>query len=105
MQAHEEGGDWKLVAKSLNVHVNTCRGWIQLLESTEPRKQHSGMRRKALTSHIDSLVEWVTGENTVTLTNLRLRLKAVFEFEVSTSTVARYLDGRLITSKKLHAIP
>ncbi|CAI2737197.1 unnamed protein product, partial [Dicrocoelium dendriticum] len=55
--------------------------------------------------HVDSLVEWVSAEPTITLAKLRLRLKAEFDVEVCTSTVARYLDGRLITMKKLHTIP
>ncbi|CAI2737995.1 unnamed protein product, partial [Dicrocoelium dendriticum] len=106
LTVYEEGNNWKHLANLLHVKWSTCRNWIRMLESTEPRGQHGGARCRAMTeSHVHSLVEWVSAESTITLAKLRLRLKAEFDVDVCTSTVARYLDGRLITMKKLHTIP
>ncbi|CAH8574460.1 unnamed protein product [Dicrocoelium dendriticum] len=106
LSTYEVGDDWKQVASVLQVNLKTCRTWIRRLESHEHRGKHGGARRKSLTeSHVDCLVEWVESEPTVTLETLRFRLKVEFEVEVCISTVARYLDGRFITMKKLHSIP
>ncbi|CAI2737648.1 unnamed protein product, partial [Dicrocoelium dendriticum] len=101
LEAFDAKADWKTTALILNVNIKTCRSWIQNKYLKKPKGKHGGGRRKALTDlQVDSIMEWVAEQPTITLEGIRSRLKDVFDLKVDTSTVARSVDGRVITVKK-----
>ena len=61
-------------------------------------------KKKLSEGQIDSLIDCLSEDPTLTLDMLRLRIKAEFHTDVHISTISSYLDGRLLTFKKLHTV-
>lgn len=102
-QAFEEEEDWLNIATLLGVKRPTVYRWVDAWEGGLDVPRRNRTRKRALNeAQIDELVSWVENDSTVTLSALQMRISAEFAKEVSLTTVARYLDGRLLTLKKLH---
>lgn len=105
LSAYDDGEDWRDVATLLGVNVRSALGWIREAESGEPRRQHGGHRKKKLTDEqIDTMVEWLSDDPTMTLHIMKMRVMAEFEVDVCLSTISAYMNCRLLTIKKLHHV-
>lgn len=103
LSVYDKGEDWGAVCSVLGVNRRTAMDWIRRYESNDEGPRVGGFKPKKLNeTQVDELVNWVSEHPASTLEMLRLRVKAEFEIEISRSTVSNYLDGRLITVKKLH---
>lgn len=103
--AYDNGEDWLKVASILGVKRQTADYWVQAWESGTELPGRNKLRKRSLNeAEVNELVRWVESDPTVTLSMLRLRLSAEFNKEVSLTTVANYLNGQLLTLKKLHPI-
>ena len=106
IEAYENCEDWQLVAKMNGVNYKTAYSWIHSSEIRYARTTQRGHRPKILSEiEVNSVLDWVSEDPTVTLEILSLRLKSEFLKSISTSTISRYLDGQCITLKKLCKIP
>lgn len=106
IQTFERGEDWHQAALLNGVKIATAYSWLHADEIRYSQLPRGGNRRRLLNEEeIDELLEWVAEDPTITLDNLRLRVKAYFEKAVSTTTISRCLDGRCITMKKLRYLP
>lgn len=105
VSAYEDGEDWRSVATLLNVNIRSALGWIRDAESGKPRRKHGGHMKKKLTEEqIDSMVEWLSDDPTMTLNIMKMRVTAEFEVDLCLSTISSYLNCRLLTIKKLHLV-
>lgn len=104
--AFVRGENWRLVAQMNGVNCKTAYKWLHVDNITYEAQARRGHRMKILSeSQIDTILEWISEVPTLTLGRLKVRVKDVFGKEVSITTISRYLDGRLITVKKLCHIP
>lgn len=103
--AYHNGEDWQSVAKVLNVNSRTSLDWVTEAETGEPRKKHGGhCKRKLTETQIDTIVDWLGNDPTMSLHLIKLRVLAEFDIDVCISTIGLYLKCRLVTLKKLHHI-
>ena len=99
---YDRGEDWRLIASALAVNLKTADNWLRRHESGLDGRPHGGWRYQKLTeTDIDQLVDWIAENPVVTLSSMQARLKLEYGKEVSISTIANRLDGRLITVKKI----
>ena len=67
------------------------------------RRERGGDKRSKLQdNHIDQIVEWLELNCQLTLREISARIERQFNITVSQQTVSKYLDGRLISLKKIH---
>lgn len=106
IQSFERGEDWQNVALLNGVKVATAYKWLRADEIRYSPLSRGGRRSTLLNEEqIDEMLEWLVDEPSLTLDNLRLRVKAYFDKNISITTISRYLDGRCITLKKLRYLP
>lgn len=106
VQAFEQGENWRVIAQMNGVNCRTAYSWLTTDRLSYERKARGGNRKRILNeSEVDSMIEWLTADPTITLSFLQSRMKAEFDKEVSITTISRNLDGRCITLKKLCHIP
>ena len=103
VRAANDGGNWRQLAEQLGVNHKTAYTWIR--EGRDEAKQKGGRRRKCTNEQIDVLVAMIESDPTLTLRQLSERTLPEFRVHVSPSTIHNYLQGKLITLKKAHAIP
>ena len=103
IDAHEADLTYKQMSQLFGVKVDTAYRICSLRKYQV--KNRGGSRRKKLNdTHVHFLLEKVESRPDITLNELKeqLDLKGV---QVSVSTIARCLEGKLITLKKLEQIP
>ena len=103
VQAANDGGDWRQLAEQLGVNHNTAYTWIG--EGRDEAKKKGERRKKFTNEQIEALVGMDESDPTLTLRQLSDRTLAEFGVAVSPSTIHNYLQGKIITLKKAHAIP
>lgn len=110
IQAHEDGRDYLELATELGVKRNTAYRivWRYLRREKEHDRKRGGSRRQKVDQEMVAvLVEFIEDQPSSTLKELKSRLEERMPQKpiVSLSTIARMLDGQLITVKLLRDIP
>ena len=96
--------DWKAVATANGVPVQTAYGWIR--KGEEEDKPRGGRRfQKVETKHIDLMLEWLSENPLFTLKEIKEKLLAEQNLNVTTTTIHKHLDGQLFTLKKVLVEP
>ena len=82
--------------------VQTAYGWIRRSEVDELPKQRGGFRSKKIEQHhIDKLLDWLSLNPLLTLVEIKNKIKAEYDLDVSTTTIHKHLDGQMFTLKKI----
>ena len=93
----------KALCANLRVNTKTAHGWVK--SGAQERRPHAGGRRKALTEEqVDAICGMIEEDQGITLKALKERILADFQLDVAISTIHNYLEGRLLTLKKVHYI-
>ena len=92
--------DWKAVAKANGVATQTAYSWIRNCEK-EPSTRGGARRTKVNEEQIEKMIGYVEVDPTITLKAIRDKLEAEDGVSITTTTVHKYLDGRLYTVKKI----
>ena len=103
IDAHEAGITYKQMSQLFGVKVDTAyRIWS--LRNYQLKKRGGSRGKKLNDEHIQFLLEKLETRPDITFNELKqqLKLKGV---QVPVSTIARCLEGNLITMKKLEHIP
>lgn len=98
-----DGGDWRQLAQQLGVKYKTAYTWINA--DAEQPKRKGGSRKKLLDEQIDNIVAMIEMDPSLTLKQLAERTEHELGVRVCKSSIHNYLEGRLITLKKVHVIP
>ena len=93
------GGNWRQPAEQLGVNHKTAYAWIR--EGRDEAKQKGGRRRKWTDEQIDGLVAMTESDPALTPRQLSEITLLKLEVHVSPSAIHNYLQGKLITIKKL----
>lgn len=102
ISASANGENWIPIASALNVNMNTARRWVRTSESGTNSGQHGGKRYKKLNEiEVNEMLQWIGDNPCSTLKELQLRLKVEFNKEICLSTIRNYLEGKLVTVKKV----
>ena len=102
VECADGGGDWKTLCANLWVNPKTAHGWIKSAQEWRP---HTGSRRKTLAEEqVDAICGMIEEDQGITLKALKGRILADFQLNVAISTIHNYLEGRLLTLKKVHYI-
>ena len=103
VECADGGGDWKALCANLRVNPKTAHVWVK--SGAQERRPHAGGRRKALTEEqVDAICGMIEEDQEITLKALKERTLADFQLNVAISTIHNYLEGRLLTLKKVHYI-
>ena len=97
------GGNWRELAEQLGVKYKTAYTWIRA--DAEHPKPKGGRQKKLTDDQIDDVVAMIERDPGLTLNQLSERTQQAFGVHLSKSTIHNYLNGKLITLKKTHAIP
>jgi len=100
--ANEEG-DWRQLANQLGVKYKTAYTWVRA--QADIPKPKGGSEKRLTEDQIDILVAEIEKDPSVTLEQLVQRSKDSMGISLCKSTIHNYLDGRLITVKKVHLMP
>lgn len=102
--AAENGENWGTVAQTLGIKKNTAYQWIR--NGSAHQKPRGGIIIKKLTNeHVEFLINNLNSNPLLTLKKMCQMLHEEFNFSVSVHTVARHLNGRLISLKTIHQQP
>ena len=96
--------DWKEVARADGVAVQTAYAWIRNCEK-EPAARGGARRVKVREEHVERMIAFVEADPTVTLKAIRDRLEAEDGLSITTTTVHKYLEGKMYSIKKILAEP
>jgi transposase len=102
----ECGNDWSAVAAANGVRNHTAYNWVRNESSIQ--KPRGGKREgngKINEMHVEAMVEMLNENPLLTLSELAGKLLQGHNVSVSRQTIARHLEGRLITLKNVHAQP
>jgi transposase len=106
INSYQCGGDYVSLAKHLNIKESTARSCVQRFKNNSHPGTHGGHKRCLLTDEIFSILEVFIQENPLaTLAIIKGYLQSVCELNVSSNTIANWLDGRLITLKRMRDVP
>ena len=102
--AEDGSGDWRAVAIASGVKLGTAYGW---LKRSEQSKKHCGGQRhiKLTEESVDVLLGFLEEDPQLTLKDLATKLLERTGVSVTTTTIHRRLEGRLITRKKVRSEP
>ena len=85
------------------VNPKMAHGWVK--SGAQERRPHAGGRRKALMEEqVDAICGMIEEDQGITLKALKERILADFQSNIAISTIHNYLEGRLLTLKKVHYI-
>lgn len=102
--AEDGSGDWRAAAEANGVKPSTAYGWIR--KSDRSPKRRGGRRYAKLTEElVDKLVDFLEENPQLTLKELSNKLQERTGVAVTTTTIHRRLEGRLITCKKVRPEP
>jgi transposase len=104
LQVAANGGDWQYIAEALHVPYTTAYGWLQRADEI-PRQRGGDRRSKLSPQQIAVIVSWLEDNSQLTIAAIRDRIQAELGVFISQQTVSRYLDGCLISFKKVHLMP
>ena len=103
VRAANDDGNWRQLAEHLGLNHKTSYTLIR--EGRDEAKQKGGRRRKCTNEQIGVLVAMFESDPTLTLRQLSERTLPEFGVHASPSIIHNYLQGKLITLKRAHAIP
>ena len=96
-------GDWKALCANLRVNPKTAHRWVK--SGAQEWRPHADGRRKALTEEqVDAICRMIEEDEGITLKALKESILVDFQLNVAISTIHNYLEGRLLTLKKMHYI-
>lgn len=104
--AKDNEEDWVAVASANGIKTATAYNWVH--KGTAERKPRGGIRQKCTklcSEHVEAIIDWISDNPLLTLKSMASKLVEVFGVEVSTQTVARHLEYRMITLKSVHYQP
>ena len=102
-KAHEDGMDWRKVAKTLGIKPNTAYKWIS--RGQEEPKKKGGSTTKKTQEMMDAIENVLERENcSATLKELQEFLATQFQVQVSKSTIKNWLDLELYTVKDVRTV-
>ena len=99
-----ENGDWKSVAIANGVPVQTAYGWLRKGTTTITKKGGSRFC-KVQEHHVNRMLEWLSENPLLTLSQLRRKLAEEEQLSVSINTIHKKLDGQCFTLKKVKSEP
>lgn len=109
VEIHDEGGDVMAGAAILHIKPGTARSIIKKHLDGEPLDDARGGRRettvKVSEDVINRMVAILEQQADVTLTEIASMLRGELQLQLSLATIARYLDGKIFTTKKLEDCP
>jgi len=96
-----------MLAKSLNIKENTARKIIYRSKSGQSSQSHGGHKKKKITDEIgEKLLDFVADNKTATIEEMKRYLRVEFPaLSLSNTCISDYLDGQLITYKKVRLCP
>lgn len=101
---YNNGGDWRALAKALEVKTTTSYRWVN--GQNVPEKQRGGNRRSKITNeHRDFMVQCVEKNTRITLNQMKEKLMSTYQLDVSVECVRKHLDGMLFTLKNTRREP
>ena len=108
--AYDDGQDYTAAARTLGIKQSTARSILSAHRNGEPVEDLRGGRReetiKLTEEVINHIVQVVEEKSDITLRAIRDQLRLeVPPVHLSVTSIARALDGRLITTKKLQDCP
>jgi len=104
--AADNGENWQALAAANGVKSQTAYRWVR--KGDAQQKPRGGTKPAALkigTEHKQAMIDRLNDEPQMTLREIAVRLQLVFGLYVSGSTIARHLDGRMISLKQVHCQP
>ncbi|KAH9118437.1 hypothetical protein LEN26_012100 [Aphanomyces euteiches] len=107
LAAARENENWKLLARTFNIHERTASNWISRARKeanwSPERAQWGGPSNcKIEERHIERILEAISIAPDLTLEQMASRVATDFNVVVSATTISVHLDGRMNTLKKLH---
>ena len=106
IDAANRADDWAAIAAANGVKKQTAYTWVK--QGTAAQKHRGGLQpgvKKLTDLQIDEMLEWLSDNPQLTLREIVTRTFDSFHIRISNTTVSRYLDGRLFTTKKPHLEP
>ena len=104
VECSNRGGDWKSLADSLGVKYQTAYSWIRS-GSVEALKRGGAKPRVLSEDHVNILLQWLENDCSLTLVQMKSNLLNEHNVDVSTSSIANYLNNQMYTTKKVHWEP
>ena len=103
MECADGGGDWKTLCTNLRVNPKTAYTWVK--SGAQEQRPAAGCQRKALSEEqVDAVCRMIEEDPAITLKAIKERILVDFQLNVAISTIHNYLEGRLLTLKKMHYI-
>lgn len=98
------GDDWIELSKQLHVPYKTAYHWVR---SGNPNPNHKGGKKPNILSEVQigRIIEWLEDDSSLTLVQIKEKVRQVFNENISLSTVGNFLEGRLFTVKQTHYEP
>ena len=89
IESFEKGEDWRLVARFNGVNYHTAYKWLHVDSIRYEPLPRTGHRKKILNdTEIDEIMEWIAADPAITLTLLKIRIKAEFTKDVSITSIS-----------------
>ncbi|XP_036343375.1 uncharacterized protein LOC118752589, partial [Rhagoletis pomonella] len=104
VEAANKGEDWSSLASSFGINYKTAYTWVRS-GRVESKRRGGGNEKRLSEDEVDTLIRWVEEDPTITLKNIAVKVQAELQKDISKSSVANYLDGRLYTIKNVHNMP
>ena len=98
VECADGGGDWKALYANLRVNPKMAHGWVK--SGAQDPTLVAGAREE----QVDAICGMIEEDQGITLKALIERILVDFQLNVAISTIHNYLEGQLITLKKVHYI-
>ncbi|RLN55761.1 hypothetical protein BBJ28_00027184, partial [Nothophytophthora sp. Chile5] len=109
LEAARTGGDWKAIAETNNVNLNTARSWLRryrsFADATRPVARGGKRTTKMTDEGVAYLLSLLSIDSDLTLCQLADLLNTACSISVCPQTIKNHLDARLITVKQFHKEP
>lgn len=96
--------DWRAVCSTLGVKQATAYRWITM-DQDVPKSKRNTNRGKLTETQIESLIEHIEGDSTITLQQMKLWIFEQYQIDLHITSISRYLHGRAISYKGVHYEP
>ena len=106
IKAYEDGRNWRNIAQIIGINERTANEWIRKSTMGETTKKKGGaLHCKKRPDILQALIRTIENDATVTLSALSQKVQHEFGIRVCKSTVKNWLDGQLLSVKKLRPHP
>jgi len=104
VECANRGEDWATLAQTLNVKYHTAYTWIRSGETSGQRR--GGLKPRILNdSTMQRVLRWIESSASITLKDIKEKLRAEQHVIASVTTIGNRLNGQLYTIKRLHYEP